>query len=266
MWNYKNCYYLSLGMIVFLIACFMVTLSGFQYSKTISDIIWFLDILYECVLLYSLIVLLKTFGESKWRVFSFCLFVSIKIISSISGSVLQRKMTRTAFQNEALFMGVLATIALIYLIINIFRIKDNSIKFYFRAYAYTLITLFLYSVFGVLVLGLMGGGIEFFKVNGYIRDVLAMLPYLAITMMYWKLYDQNFRFRVGDAVLIKRQYDNVPLGSQGVIVDRHNTSGYYEAEFFDDRGNLLNVLTVPSKDIEHKAEPDLEARIEASGK
>lgn len=47
-----------------------------------------------------------------------------------------------------------------------------------------------------------------------------------------------------DEVKLTQVFNNLPIGTHGVIVLKYNNT-YYEIEFFDSLGNTIGVLTTP---------------------
>ncbi|WP_448698772.1 DUF4926 domain-containing protein [Mucilaginibacter sp. AW1-3] len=160
-------------------------------------------------------------------------------------------------------IGVIFIVITIYEVVNVFLIKHKEISFYFRLYGLLLLlSLAVIYLSPFLLFRILPNAIIW---QSYISAVMNMLPPLVLLVLYVDLHNKTSRFRLDDIVIIKKDIENVPEGTQGTITARHAATGYYEAEFFDDRGNLLNVLTVSAKDIEHGKTPDLQARIEAFG-
>ena len=58
------------------------------------------------------------------------------------------------------------------------------------------------------------------------------------------------RFQEFDSIVSKRDLENVPKGTKGVILLVFESLQDYEVEFLDEDGTTINVLTVNENDIE----------------
>jgi len=152
----------------------------------------------------------------------------------------------------------------------VFRVRRKDVKPLFRLYGSALI---FSSLGSVLFQGLFESfyGLALWQEYGrYISDAIV---YTSIGVLLLILYKQYMRYEVfypGNLVVLKKTLENIVSGTNGTIVRKHNGSNYYEVEFNDDEGSLLNVLTVSADDMMHAEqpdvdEPDLEARINAFG-
>lgn len=59
-------------------------------------------------------------------------------------------------------------------------------------------------------------------------------------------------FKEYDIIVSKRNFENIPSGSEGVILIVHETFKDFLIEFFDNKGKTIDVITVNEKDIELK--------------
>ena len=54
-----------------------------------------------------------------------------------------------------------------------------------------------------------------------------------------------------DVVRLKENFNGIPAGTEGTIVLEHDST-HFEVEFFNNNGDTIDVLTIPTEMIEIK--------------
>jgi hypothetical protein len=266
-WNFKTCYITILVYLALAVLSHMSRLSYLSYVIVNYTIITWLAIAVHVIVDYAFIYTLRVFKESRWRILPFYFVIAesliVILLSPLVRGHLNDMQAATAYYRLiALFAGTVN----IYVFINTLMVKNAAIKGYFKTYGFCLLATFAMIILSTFLMPRMLDMQAYYLFSRYAVPALTFVPLMPMLVLYIKLYDQTARFKQNDRVITQKELENVPVGSSGIITAKHTGSGYYEAEFFDDKDNLLNVLTVSSKDIEHVTEADLQTRIEAFGR
>jgi len=206
---------------------------------------------------FSIVITLKWHKESKWRVFAMYVLIAEEIIIEIISIFLTGgdKQTEGYFYASVMVINVFFCF---YIFISALLVKNKLISIYFKLYG----TCLFVGITSVLVLQTV---LAYYHLSSIVYtsicSFLFIMHTIPLLVMYINLHNKNAMFRQGDLIITKKGLENVPAGTQGAIITKHTDAGYYEAEFFDAHGNLLNTLTVSSKDFEHAQMPDLQTRV-----
>jgi hypothetical protein len=263
MWNYKTFYYLILVYLISSIFIGILSASGIRIiNPWLNGFANYGIIVMHMGITYSIISTLKWHKEGRWRLFAMYVLLAEEIVMTVISFLLKNSGQRTLVNFYASVM-ILDVFFCLYVFISSLLIKNRQIMRYFKLYGICLIV----GVVGLVVFQFVFAYYHLPE-NLYSPTcaILFKLHTIPLLMMYINLYNKISRFRVGDSVVIKKDMENISAGTRGVVISKHVESGYYEVEFADENGHLLEVLTISSKDIEHIAEPDLQTRVEAFGK
>jgi hypothetical protein len=260
-WSYKTYYTIIVVYLCLMVLSLVVDLNNhgrdLWYGKLIYYTLCFLHVIIDLTIIYTL----KKFKENTWREIPFFILIAEEIIAFTGTTYLSGHDRRTMMYYEAVVM--LVTIALcIYIFISTLFIKAPAISTLLKLYG-IILPLSMILIVAVPVLSVF-----FRNLHVVVRPTYTLLfvaHTIPLLMLYIKLHNSAFRFREGDIIIACNEIGDVATGTQGTVIAKHKDMGYYEVEFFDTNGNLLNVLTVNNKDIEHIEAADLQARIDAFG-
>lgn len=263
MWNYKAFYYL---IVVYLISSIFISILSASDIRIMNP--WLNGfanygiILMHMGITYSIITTLKWHKESRWRLFAMYVLLAEEIVMTVISLLLKNSDQRTITNFYALVM-ILDVFFCLYVFISSFLVKNSQITKYFKLYGICLIV----GVVGLVVFQFVFTYYHL-PINSYSPTcaILFKLHTIPLLVMYINLHNKTSRYRPNDLIVARKNIENILTGTRGTITAKHVDSGYYEAEFFDGKGSLLNVVTVSAKDIEHASEPDLQTRVEAFGK
>jgi len=260
-WSYKVYY-----TIIVIYLCMMTLWTLVDITTHYSNFWYNKASFYSSALLHFLIDLtiiftLRRFRENLWRLIPIYMLM-IEEIAAVGGSAyIGRSDSKMLAQFEGMIM-LLTIVLCFYVFISMLFVKNRTISLFFKLYGFILVsTMFLIAVVAVLYSYFRPAEI-WFRTAYFGLFIAHTIPLL---LLYIKLHNKTVLFTQGDRILAKREFDNVPAHTRGTIISKHAEQGFYEAEFFDNNGNLLNVLTVSNKDIEHLTEDDLVQRVNAFG-
>lgn len=253
---------------VILIGIFIVTdilkLTGREPDGLIGDCIDFTKNILQVLCFYTLAIVLRRHGEGFLRVLPLYLLMLLLTLSTLK-TVAQRYINNDRaeiFQKTQPVLLILVGIIAIIFMISIFNVKNTIIKRYFRLYGLSLICS---GVASVLIKNFYSDSEFWYQYGLFLNHIIVILPIAAIFFMHYSLFNKYEVFKAGDSVITKIELENIWVGAPGIILKKHSNSNYYEVEFVDDDGNLLNVLSVSANDFEHAAQPDLETRVNTFG-
>ncbi len=261
-WSYKTYYAIIAVYLSMMTLWTLIDITTHYTSSWYSKASYYSSSLLHMLIDVTVIFTLKRFGENVWRLIPVYVLIIEEIVATVGNTYIGTGNAKALAQFEAAIM--LISIALcFYLFISMLFTKNRAISLLLKLYGFILVsTMFLIAVVAVLYSYFPKSEIGF-RVAYYVLFIAHTIPLL---LLYIKLQNKTFSFAQGDNVLAIRAFDNVPIYTHGTITTKYPDKGFYEVEFFDVNGNLLNVLTVSNKDIEHIAENDLLQRINAFGK
>jgi hypothetical protein len=238
-----------------------------DYNFTLLKYVEFVQNMSQAMCTYALLVVLKKHHEKRSLLIPFYLNVVVRIIFhvyTVLRVIDKHQITLTPDPLRYVMISVSA-VSYLYFIISTFFVKAEAIKTYFT----TMGLMLLFSAILVTVLQMlmvMHWPSVAFQYRQYILDLITLSPTFVTLALLFHLYSKHELFNPGDRVISLKDFENVPKGTKGTIVQKHKNSSYYEVEFLDSSDNLLNVLAIGNESIEHDRQPDgLEARIQNFG-
>jgi len=267
MWKYKTLMIAPAVTLVFVLVTDILKISGWINNRQDDKYVDVIDLVLQLFCIYTIVILYKKLNQKSWQIIS--LYVLMVLLAmNIPFIFPQTKLTRPSFFLYT--VGVLYLISYITFVVSIFNVKRKDVKTLFRLYGFALI----FSSLGSVVFDALFHSIYSLalwnQLGRYISDVILNVSIAVLLLIHYKHYLRYEAFYPGNEVLLTNTLENITSGSKGIIIKKHAGSNYYEVEFNDDEGNLLNVLSVSTDDLAHAEqpgmeEPGLEARISAFG-
>jgi len=263
MQNYKAFFILT-GIYLAMVVLSCVVQFAQLYSLFMSGSLFYY-VVYACHIFVtgSIILTLKSFKENVWRMLPFYVSIIIGLTAFIVNLFFMPRMPISIIYYYSAQGSVFSLISL-YMIVSCFFVKNSALETFFKIYAGALILSFAFSIVSRFLARVIT--MQQFGLVNDLRDILNLLPTIVILVLYYHLYTKASKFKQGDLVKAKVAFENVPADSNGMVTRSHPDSNFYEVEFFDQDGELLNVLAVAGSKIAHVKALDLQSRIEAFGK
>jgi hypothetical protein len=256
-WKYKTL------MLTTLAAIGLALIGNIPYLRTEYMIYKPVDILRtitHMAYLYTIVIVLKKHSESFYRALPYYALMAMGVLEYFGRFYIVSQPT-SILLNYFMGLNIVFAALNLYTLINVFWIRDSYLAKYFKIKAVLMVLLTGMS----FVLPRMLATVHYMAYIHYI-SIPYLLPLIVMLVLYYNLYNQYEVFRTGDSIIAKKELDNIPQGTNGTVVMKHSNSNYYEVEFMDDKGNLLNALSVSANDIEHVILPDLQTRVDSFGR